>query len=263
MERGACRRALVDYRTAVRLVPGGVWEEELRKAECCATAYLSVSLITEGQVTLDPFSVGDLTKELRNQLDSKISEYVRWKGLGASVSGPVGDSPCPSDKSPARGPYRASVEVTSVSVLRTAPTASSERIRTIDSIGGETVVSYKEYTEPFSGVISGWVKVMDTGKDAVVLSAPVRSTASETGQWMGNAVSVISQTDPWTRERKNMVVLDSKMLKRTRVDEQRREARKRLMGNLIRKFAEEASTRLLDVVDTELPLPDPEDLPIL
>ena len=48
------------------------------------------------------------------------------------------------------------------------------------------------------------------------------------------------------------------MLKRTRVDEQRREARKRVVKNLIRKSADEASRMMLEVVDTELPLTEPE-----
>jgi hypothetical protein len=143
-----------------------------------------------------------------------------------------------------------------------APTASSERIRTASQFGSETIVSYKGYSEPFNGVISGWVKVVDVGKDAMALAAPIRATATETGEWMGNAVTVVTHEDPWTRQRTGGVVLDPGILNRAHVDEQRRAARKRLVETLIRKFVEEASRMMLDVVDSELPLPEPETLEI-
>ena len=265
MERGACRRALLDYKAAARLVPGSVPAEELQKAECCAMTDLSVSVVTGAQVSLDPFTLGDLSKALREEMDGRVSEYVRMRGPGGSPNIAAGNSlspPCPKEESGSRGPYRASVEVAALTTLRMAPTASSERIRTTGQFGSETVVSYKGYSEPFNGVISGWVKVVDAGKDAMVLAAPIRATATETGQWMGNAVTVVNREDPWTRERTGGVVVDPGMLKRTRVDEQRRAARKRLVENLIRKFVDEASRMMLDVVDTELPLPEPEALEI-
>ena len=263
MEGGACRRALLDYKAAVRLVPGSVSPEELQTADCCARIDLSVSLFTGPQVSLDPFAPGDLSKALREQMDRRVSEYVRLRGVGAGTNAAGGRPPspaCPKEKSRSRGPYRAEVEVTSLTALRMAPTASSDRIRTIDRFGSETVVSYKEYNEPFSGVISGWVRLVDVGKDAAVLVAPIRANATETGQWMGNSVTVVTREDPWTRERMGGVVVDPGMLKRTRVDEQRRAARKRVVENLIRKFTEEASRMMLEVVDTELPLPEPETL---
>lgn len=265
MERGACRRALMDYKAAAVLLPSSVPDEELQKAECCAMTSLSVSVVTDPQLTLDPVTLGDLSKALRDQMDQRVSEYVRIRASGGSPNIAAGNSlspPCPKEKSSSRGPYRASVEVTALTTLRMAPTASSERIRTTGQLGSETVVSYKDYSEPFNGVISGWVKVVDVGKDATVLAAPVRATATETGQWMGNAVTVMSREDPWTRERTGGVVVTPGMLKRKDVDEQRRVARKRLVENLIRKFVEEASRMMLDVVDTELPLPQPERLEI-
>jgi len=143
-----------------------------------------------------------------------------------------------------------------------APTASSERVRTTGQLGSETIVSYKEYNEPFNGVISGWVRVVDVGKDDAVLATPVRATATEKGQWMGNPVTVVTREEPWTGERTGGVAVTPGMLKRTRVDEQRREARKRLIGSLIRKFVEATSDMVLAVVDTELPLPEPETLEI-
>jgi hypothetical protein len=123
-------------------------------------------------------------------------------------------------------------------------------------------VSYKEYNEPFNGVISGWVRLLDTGKETAVLVAPIRATATETGQWMGNAVTVVTRQDPWMRERVGGVVIDPGMVKRTRVEEQRRAARKNVTENLLRKFSDQASRMLLEVVDTELPLPEPETLKI-
>ena len=87
MESGACRRAFLDYRAAVRLSPGSVPAEDLQKAECCARTDLSVSVLTGAQVTLDPFSLGDLSKELRSQMESRVSEYVRLRGLGSSPIG--------------------------------------------------------------------------------------------------------------------------------------------------------------------------------
>jgi hypothetical protein len=265
MERGACRRALLDYKAAARLAPESVPPEELQKAECCSVTHLSVSVVTDSQLTLDPLSLGDLSKALRDEMDRTVSEYARVRGPGASSNIAAGSSlspPCPKEKSGSRGPYRASVEVTALTTLRMAPTASSERIRTTGQFGSETLVSYKEYSEPFNGVISGWVKVVDVGKDATVLAVPVRATATETGQWMGNAVTIMSRSDPWTMERTGGVVVTPGMLKRTDVDEQRRAARKRLVENLIRKFVEEASRMMLEVVDTELPLPEPETLEI-
>jgi len=265
LERGACRRALLDYEEAVRLVPESVPAGELKKAECCATTSLSIRVVTEAQVSLDPFTAGDLSKALRDQIEGRISEYVRLRGPGERSKGTAEEpsaTPCPKDETASRGPYQASVEVTAVTTLRMAPTASPDRIRTTGQLGSETIVSYKEYNEPFNGAISGWVKVVDVGKDAAVLAAPVRVTATEKGQWIGNAVSVISRDDPWTGERAGGVVVTPGMLKRTRVDEQRQEARKRLIEILIRKFVETTSERVLAVVDTELPLPEPEILEI-
>jgi hypothetical protein len=140
-----------------------------------------------------------------------------------------------------------------------APTASAERILA-DS---EKVVSYKEFSEAFEGAISGWIRVVDTRKDAVVLAAPVRATETEKAQWPGKSVSVRSHEDPWTRQRVSGILVDPRVFKRTRFDEQRRESRKRLVGNLMREFAEESSRRILEVIDTEIPLPEPEDLQIL
>jgi tetratricopeptide (TPR) repeat protein len=265
MDGGACRRAIRDYKEAVRLAPQSVSAEELNKAECCATTSLSISVVTGAQVSLDPFTAGDLSKALRDQIEGRISEYVRLRGPGDRSIGTAEEAsatPCPKEKSASRGPYRASVEVTAVTTLRMAPTASSERVRTTGQFGSETIVSYKEYNEPFNGEISGRVRVVDVGKDTAVLAAPVRARAIEQGQWMGNAVSVISREDPWTGERAGGVVVSPGMLKRTRVDEQRREARTRLIESLIRKFVETTSDMVLAVVDTELPLPEPETLEI-
>jgi hypothetical protein len=50
------------------------------------------------------------------------------------------------------------------------------------------------------------------------------------------------------------------MLNRTRVDEQRRAARRRVVENLIRKLADQASKMILEIVDTELPVPEPESI---
>jgi len=87
LEKGACRRGFLDYKEAVRLVPESVPSEEMKKAECCATTSLSIRVVTEAHVSLDPFTARDLSKALRDQIEGRVSEYVGLKGPGERSKG--------------------------------------------------------------------------------------------------------------------------------------------------------------------------------
>jgi len=268
LEKGAYRASIRDYRLAMMVAPDAVRPGVLEKAESCARTCLSLAAGFDPETGLEASRVEQLGAEIRKLVADRGSRFllVIQRGSGdrspCDPRPPAGSPEVAAADQPRR--IRATVELTSQTMLRSPATSRNSEFRSRQTIGdeivGESVVVIRIYEEVFSGVMTGTITLTDQKSGRISPPIPFRVQAEATAQWVKDTGSLLatgtSVRSTGNASRPGVPGLDRLI----RIDDQRQQARSRLGESLFQEFAAEATRLILESVDAEPEMSDPASI---
>jgi len=263
LERGACRSAIADLRTADRLAPGSVQQEVIQRASACARTCVQLKVVTEPDSGLGETRLVELTTDLRGQVGAAASEFLLVQGSNAGRAPNCDQRTLPGvDGRPMKtGPYAAVVKVTASRIIRQPASSVTRQAQTQHGGMSATYYTYEEYREVLTGTLSGWVTVADQGSGNLNMALPVQITGEAVVGWRRAPLSSTTYQDLYTGRQSTVVTIDATDRGKAQVDAERSRVRADLTETLAADFASEAARLLLAAIDVEPAVPDPTTLP--
>ncbi len=266
LEKGACRNAVADLRAAASLAPDVVDADELRAAESCAVTCVSITAVAAPEIGLDASQVERIKADIRGQLVSEGSDFLRVLDRGGAARGACDDATGGADGAAvgAARRFRAAVAAESQAMIRSPATSVSREFRAKHVVDEETVaatvVVIPVYEEVFAGTMTGSVTITDqrTGRSGPATPVVVRSEA--TAQWVKSPTSSVSMEQVRPGQAPGNRPADPRLQRLSRIEDQRGEARTRLAASLAQVFADEVARVILSTVDAEPSVTDPSEI---
>jgi len=265
LERGACRSAVRDLRSAVELAGDIVQPDALVTAEACSLTCLTLAVAADRDLEMETTRVEQIGAEIRRLLVNRGSSFLVVTRQGSPQTSPC-DSRSSNGTSDAAVPaaprrIRSTVEVTSKVILRSPATSRNSEYRSSQMIGGqivgESVTVVRVYDEVFVGAMTGTITLADQRTGRTSQAIPVRIEGQTTAQWVKNPATAVSIG---TADRSTRIDGGPGLSRLANIDGQRFEARTRLKDALAQDFVVEVARIILETVDAEPGISDPLSL---
>ena len=263
LERGACRSAIADLRSADRLAPGSVQQGDIQRASACARTCVQLKVVAETDSGLGETRLEELRTDLRGQVGAAASEFLVVQGSNAGRAPNCDQRTVPGvDGRPMKtGPYVAVVKVTASRIIRQPASSVTRQAQTQHGGMSATYYTYEEYREVLTGTLSGWVTVADQGSGNLNMALPVQITGEAVVGWRRAPLSSATYQDLYTGRQSTVVMIDATDRGKAQVEAERSRTRADLTETLVADFATEAARLLVSAVDVEPAVPDPATLP--